>query len=637
MKTFKVACLSTLSLFALHGGAFVYAQGSLTPPGAPAPTMKTLDQVEPRTPIPSGSYIISQPGSYYLTANQTSSIQIAADDVTLDLMGFRTEDGIIISGNRRNLRVCNGTITSTETGIDAQNLEGGHFEDLRIVDNPETGIAGGSDCMIEHCTFARNGSFAILSGSNTTIKSCRITDTVYDALALSGSGSVVSDNVIMNNGAKGIDLLGAGNQVSRNIVKGNGDNYALAQGNQLDLILSEIPESIDWSASVKLAGSLESTGNGVVITASGVTLDLMGFTISGDASDYGVFLDGSTNSAIRNVVVRNGIVQNFGYGVRAENAEDNRFEHLITTTNSSYGIHFSSDFGHQCNGNTLADCTINGNGGGVYLDGLSGQCDGNTIADCAISGNASSGIYLDGASGQCNGNNLANCTISDNGGIGVYLVGDNAGQCFDNTIANCTIMDNGSYGVILGGAAGQCNGNTLADCTISGNVGGGVYLTSSNGGECNGNVLADCRIRGNGSKGVNLRSSSGHCNGNTLTYCAISGNSSYGVYLNGDSGQCDGNTIADCTIRENGVVGIKMYSADGNRVERNHITGPIGSSGYGISSQSSKKNLISRNMCVGHAVDFEFSLSDTYGPIVTSTGALPTTGAGAHPLANFSL
>ena len=29
----------------------VFAQGSLTPPGAPAPTMKTLAQIEPRTPI----------------------------------------------------------------------------------------------------------------------------------------------------------------------------------------------------------------------------------------------------------------------------------------------------------------------------------------------------------------------------------------------------------------------------------------------------------------------------------------------------------------------------------------------------------------------------------------------------------
>src|SRR5882757_10456894 len=52
-----------------------FAQGSLTPPGAPAPTMKSLDQLEPRTDVlklsgdGANSYIISQPGSYYLTTN----------------------------------------------------------------------------------------------------------------------------------------------------------------------------------------------------------------------------------------------------------------------------------------------------------------------------------------------------------------------------------------------------------------------------------------------------------------------------------------------------------------------------------------------------------------------------------------
>ena len=46
---------------------YVAAQGSLTPPGAPAETMKTLEQVEPRTPVSSLPFTITQSGSYYLT------------------------------------------------------------------------------------------------------------------------------------------------------------------------------------------------------------------------------------------------------------------------------------------------------------------------------------------------------------------------------------------------------------------------------------------------------------------------------------------------------------------------------------------------------------------------------------------
>ncbi len=70
------------------------AQGNLTPPGAPAPTMKTLDQIdaklEKRTPISSLPFTISQSGSYYLTGNLsgTSGINVNVGNVVIDLNGF---------------------------------------------------------------------------------------------------------------------------------------------------------------------------------------------------------------------------------------------------------------------------------------------------------------------------------------------------------------------------------------------------------------------------------------------------------------------------------------------------------------------------------------------------------------------
>ena len=81
--------------------------GPLSPPaGAPAQTMKSLDQMEPRTPLVAGApgvFIatgafgtgtinINASGSYYLTANLTvtgsDGIRINSSGVTLDLCGF---------------------------------------------------------------------------------------------------------------------------------------------------------------------------------------------------------------------------------------------------------------------------------------------------------------------------------------------------------------------------------------------------------------------------------------------------------------------------------------------------------------------------------------------------------------------
>jgi hypothetical protein len=86
-------------LFALILTPSAFPQGSLTLPGPPAPTMKRLDEVEPRTnvqasPAPAGvdttnpnyQFVITQPGFYYLSTNlavtKTNGVQINAESVT---------------------------------------------------------------------------------------------------------------------------------------------------------------------------------------------------------------------------------------------------------------------------------------------------------------------------------------------------------------------------------------------------------------------------------------------------------------------------------------------------------------------------------------------------------------------------
>ena len=344
--------------------------------------------------------------------------------------------------------------------------------------------------------------------------------------------------------------------------------------------ISSAPYTISAPGSYYLSTNLTCTGNGVFIAASGVTLDLMGYTLTGTGGgpSYGVFLDGATNSLIRDVIVRNGNLLNFGGGVYAEYCRDSRFEGLIVCNNTSYGI---------------------------YLDGSNGGlCDGNSIAECTINGNGFSGVQIYGSSGRCNGNTFSKCKVSDNGSYGFILNG-NYGQCNDNTLTDCTVRGNGGHGVMFSGYAGHCDGNTIAGCAVSGNDVYGVYFNAT----------------------------TGHCDGNTVTGCAIRGNGDFGVYL---WGPCDGNTLADCVIRNNTGRGISLAYASDNRVEDNHVSGQSGSDTYGIISAATARNLFLRNTCVGHTNNFFFSVNDTYGPIVTNTGALATTGAAAHPWANFS-
>src|SRR6516162_9967860 len=115
------------------------AQGSLTPPGPPTPTMKSLAQIEPRTPIASAPITISAPGSYYLTTNVTVSsgnaITINANNVTLDLNGFAisstespasTSSGILLNGVM-NITIVNGLITSGVTNNGSGTYSGNGF------------------------------------------------------------------------------------------------------------------------------------------------------------------------------------------------------------------------------------------------------------------------------------------------------------------------------------------------------------------------------------------------------------------------------------------------------------------------------------------------------------------------------
>jgi parallel beta-helix repeat protein len=207
-----------LSLLSLCSAVTTLAQGTLTPPGAPMPTMKTLEQVEPRTPISALPFWITNSGSYYLTTNLTglagtNGLTIHANNVTVDLNGFGLH-GVTGSLNGiqagspgpfgltvRNLEVRNGIVRNwAGSAISAQNI-GGRFDGLRLDNNGDMGLSAGFFAVVQRCTAVQNGGAGISAGSGSVVSDCAANNNTGDGF-ITGEG-VVSRCAANGNGGRG--------------------------------------------------------------------------------------------------------------------------------------------------------------------------------------------------------------------------------------------------------------------------------------------------------------------------------------------------------------------------------------------------------------------------------------------------
>jgi hypothetical protein len=254
--------LTALACLALSSVALA---GDLNPPsGTVAPTMKTLDQVEARIPIPGGlnqpKFTITQPGSYYLTGNRLhnqgyigASIQIMVSDVTVDLNGFtitvanssgaqyaimdRGDDG---SSGISGVVVRNGVISGS--GYDDGGVSLSYTDGARIESLTARGISGGTGLRVgqggmvidSNATGCETG----FSGSKATFLRCAAYDNNYAGFNLfhsSAKDCVAIDNTdygflinyratlescVANENETGVFVAGDGCRVDSNAVTG---------------------------------------------------------------------------------------------------------------------------------------------------------------------------------------------------------------------------------------------------------------------------------------------------------------------------------------------------------------------------------------------------------------------------------
>ena len=215
----KLAPLVSFALLAFP--ALASAQGTLTPPSAaPAPSMRSLDQIEPRRPLGTpnqlntATLVISAPGSYVLQGNVTvaagDAIQIRADDVTLNLNGFTIAStagtaegcGIRLGGTTataRRARLRNGRIYSPgytfESGPPSV-FTGGGFAQAVAPDHADAC----SDVLVEEVQIS-SGQGGIDAGPDSTVSDCMVRFVSSFAIR----ATTVRDSVVAMAGGPGIE------------------------------------------------------------------------------------------------------------------------------------------------------------------------------------------------------------------------------------------------------------------------------------------------------------------------------------------------------------------------------------------------------------------------------------------------
>jgi parallel beta-helix repeat protein len=296
------------------------------------------------------------------------------------------------------------------------------------------------------------------------------------------------------------------------------------------------------------------SGDGLVIGADGVDLDLAGHTIEGKGLGVGVRNDGHDN-----VTVTNGTIAKFDYGVVLRpGAGENLVQGLTLRENENMALKLSDADGNGIRDNQLVGSKRNGL---VLLNGsTSNDLAGNRVDTTAVDAVR----IVDSPN-----NDVESTTIATSGDEGLVFRRSRGAALTDSTISGTSDA---------GVAIAASRSFTLTGNEIKQTSDAGVSLTSSNGTTLVGNRLANT-----GDTGFALTSSEDTVlRGNTL-----SGAGDDGVTLVDSTG----NTILENTVNGASDSGVELQSSNANRVVRNQL----GGNPSGVELWSSNTNVIRWN------------------------------------------
>ncbi len=656
-RTHITACIALMTAICGHA-----VGGDINPPaGAIAPTMKSLDRIEPRVCIndlPGSSeamHVISEPGNYYLAADIVgepgkSGIMIVLDEdsdndnISISMDGF---DMIGVPGSNHGIFV-----------PDVQNVRVERFNVKQEFGQQSGTRRWGGDGV--HTEGADEVSIEIHSEGNggAGIRAKKV--------AKFKAGKALADQVkIFDNGGGGGQGLPVGGIVlegcpdtaiigvdaSRNFGTGISVSFSVpeqwvkkvslqevrANNNLGDGVVINHMVPDDMSISIRRASMDANAGDGLRIMGVGDESMDMDMSIDemyvGHNGGYGANIHALAAPAMRVSITDSTFASNVLAGLRCFGEEGARIQHLRATRCNS-NENGGSGFEILAEGGTFDTCVATGNSAhGFDTDGAP---DTNGVAtrkgydyyQSRADRNVANGVDADGCVVTFNV-----CHLISNGGNGIDVNGGNIimhdSSVLDNSgsglrtmespvhTENTTCGENALFGVHSSSTNGMGTTVTMNSCTIRGNDSGGALVEGGHlCGETN-------HLIANGGGGVGAGLDAADVESVHLTDINATGNTGSGLRINNTASGIPPQSLMLHSVRSsgNGGSGILLAEAAFGQIEA-CVTNNNG--GQGINCPASTTDMVIQR-CIASGNGGNGINLDGFGHILVNNSAAGNT------------